>query len=66
MANIFMMIFWLEEAKVRYDSCLLKEKERDWWEEVGMDMGDDVVDALSWDDFKIRFCVKFVPVIEVQ
>ena len=52
--------------KVRLASCLLKDKEQDWWEEVGHAVGDDAIDVMSWDDFSTRFRAEFAQVIEVQ
>ena len=44
----------LEEAKVRYASCLLEVRARDCWKGIGREVYDDVVDAISGDDFSIR------------
>ena len=64
-ANVFNTSFCPEEANVRYASCLLKDQARDWWEKIGSDLGDDVIDAMPWDDFLNRFRVEFAPTIEV-
>ena len=63
---MFRTSFCPEEANFRHASCILKDRARDWWEEVGSELGDDVVDAMSWDDFSTRFQAAFAPVIEVQ
>ena len=56
-----------EGDKVRLAPCLLKDRARDWWEEVRRAIGDDaVLDAMNWSDFTVRFRADFAPVIEVQ
>ena len=44
--------FLLEEAKVIYASFLLKVRARDWRDEIGRKIRNDVVDAMSWDDIR--------------
>mgnify|MGYP001606740754 CR=1 FL=1 len=44
----------------------MKDRERDWWEEVGHDIGDEPIDTITRDDFTTRFSVEFAFVIEVQ
>ena len=51
MANTFMTSFYPEQAKANFASCLLKDRSRDCWEEVVREVGDDVVDAMMWDNF---------------
>ena len=46
MDKAFRMSFSPKEAKVRYVSCLLKDRAQDWWEEVNSELGDEVVDAI--------------------
>ena len=46
MANTFRTSFYIEEVRVIYASCLLKDMGRDWWEEVGHEVRDDVVDSI--------------------
>ena len=47
-ANAFRTSRCPEGDKVRLVSCLLKDKARDWWEEVGRAIGDDtVLDAMT-------------------
>ena len=53
-------------GKVRLASCLLKDREQDWWEEVRRAVGDEVVDSLNWDDFVTLFRAEFSPMVEVQ
>ena len=66
-ANAFRTSRCPEGDKVRLASCLLKDRARDWWEEVGHTIGDDAaLDAMTWADFSTRFRAEFAPVIEVQ
>ena len=41
--------------KVRLASSILKDRARDWWEEVGRSVGDVAVNSMTWDDFVTRF-----------
>ncbi|XP_052621696.1 uncharacterized protein LOC128127284 [Lactuca sativa] len=66
MAKTFRTNFFPEEAKVRYFSFQLMDRARDWWEEIGSKLGDDAVDAMSWDDILTRFRAEFAPEIEVH
>ena len=66
MANTFRTSFRPEEVKVRFASCLLKDRAQDLWQEIGNELGDDVVDDMSWDEFSTRFQAEFAPAIEVQ
>ena len=34
-------------ANVRLASCLLKDRARDWWEEIGHALGGEVIDSMS-------------------
>lgn len=63
-ANAFLTSHCPEGDNVRLASCLLKD--RDWWEEVGHAVGDDVIDGMTWDDFSTKFQADFAPVIKVQ
>ena len=66
-ANAFRTSRCPEGDKVRLVSCLLKDRARDWWEEVGHAIGDDVdLDAMTWTDFSTRFRAEFALGIEVQ
>ena len=66
MYNASRTSFCPKEAQVRYVCCLLKDRTQDWWGEVGREVGDDVVEAMLWDDFSIGFRAEFAPMIEVQ
>ena len=56
-----------EGDKVRLASYLLKDSARDWWEEVGHAIRDDVVlDVMTWGNFSSRLKAEFSPVIEVH
>ena len=46
--------------------CHPKDREYEWWEEVGHVMGDSALDTMTWTDFSARFRAEFAPVIEVQ
>ena len=66
-ANAFCTSTCPEGDKVRLASCLLKDRARDWSEEIGHVIGDDAtLDAMTWADFTTRFRAEFSPVIEVQ
>lgn len=66
-ANAFRTSKCPEGDKVRLASCLLKDRGRDWWEEIGHALGDDAaLDAMTWSDFSARFRAEFSPTIEVQ
>ena len=66
-ANAFRMSRCPKGDKVRLASSLLKDRARDWWEEVGHAIGDDAtLDAMTWADFTTRFRVEFAPVIKLQ
>ena len=66
MANVFTMSFCPEESKVIYASYLLKDRAWDYQEEVRREVDDDdVVDAMTWDDFSTRFNADFALVIEL-
>ena len=64
--NIFQSSLCHEEAKVRIASCLLKDKDRDWWEEVGHALGGEAIKLMTLEDFMARFLAEFSLVIEVQ
>ena len=66
-ANAFRTSRCPKGDKVRLASCLLKDRARDWWEEIGHALGDDAaLDAMTWSDFSARFRAEFSPIIEVQ
>ena len=66
-ANAFRMSRCLEGDKVRLASCILNDKARNWWEEVGHAIRDDAaLDAMTWSDFSASFRAEFAPAIEVQ
>lgn len=46
--------------------CILRDRARDLWEEVGRALGDKVVMTMTWTDFLMRLGVDFAPAIEVQ
>ena len=54
-SNAFRTYRCSEGDKVILASCLLKDMTRNWWEEVGRVVGDDVVYVMSSDDFSNRF-----------
>ena len=54
-ANAFCISSCPNGTKVRLSSCVLKDRARDWWEEVGRSVGDEAVDLMTWDDFVTRF-----------
>ena len=58
-ANSFRTSRCPEGNKVRLASCLLKERARDWWEEVGRAMVDDFIDGMTWDNFLPGFELSF-------
>ena len=49
-----------------FASYLLRDWPHDWWEEVDHSLGEEVMAAMSWDDFLTRFRVEFTHAIEVQ
>ena len=65
-ANDFRTSCFPEGDKVRLASCLLKDRAHDWWEDIGIEVGDDAVYVMSWDDFLTRFQADFSPMIEAQ
>ncbi|KAL7587966.1 hypothetical protein Lser_V15G39918 [Lactuca serriola] len=56
----------LEEAKVGFASCMLRDRARDWWGEVISQMGTVGVASMTWAEFVRRFDQEFAPPIEVQ
>lgn len=44
-----------EGLKVGVVSYLLKDRARDWLEEVGYTLGSATMVAMTWDDFVMRF-----------
>ena len=51
-ANAFRMSRCPEGDKVRLASYLLKDRARDWWEQIGHAIGDDpALDVMTWSDF---------------
>ena len=52
--------------KVRFSSCLLKDRDQDWWEEVGHVVGGKAIESMTWENFVTRFWSEFALVIEVQ
>ena len=48
--NAFRTNTFPEGAKYKLSSCLLKDKARDWREEVWRVVGDEVVDSMTRDD----------------
>ena len=55
MANAFKMSFYLEGSKVIFASSLMKDRARDWWEEVGIALGGEALEMMTWDEFVTRF-----------
>ena len=54
-ANTFCTSSCPKGANVRLASCLVKDRARDSWEEVGRSLIDEAVDSITWDDFVNRF-----------
>ena len=54
-ANAFRTSRCPKGDKVRLASCLLKDRARDWWDEVGHAAGGDAIDSMTWSDFSTRF-----------
>lgn len=48
-----------------FETCLLRDRARDCWEEVGHALGAEVAVANTWKDFVTKFRSKFVMAIEV-
>ena len=64
--NTFSMSFCPEGSKVRFASCILKDRAQDWWEEVDFALGGEALETMTWDEFVTRFRVEFSPTIEVK
>lgn len=45
--NAFQTSFCAEGSKVRFGSCLLKDKAHDWWEDVDHTLGCVVVETMA-------------------
>ena len=59
MVNAFRTSFCPEGLKIRFASCLLKDRARDWWEEVDLALGGEALEMMTWDEFVTRFRVGF-------
>ena len=53
-------------SKVGFASCMLRDRARDWWVEVTIQVGSAEVAEMTWDEFVRRFDLEFSPPIEVQ
>lgn len=51
--------------KVIFAFCLLKDRARDWWDEVYHTLGSEAVETMTWEDFVMRYRDEFTLVIEV-
>ena len=51
MVNAFQMRFYPEGSKVRFDSCLLQDRARDWLKEVYFSLGGEAIKTMTWDEF---------------
>ena len=65
MENAQLMSFFPEGEKVGFSSFLLRDRARNWWDEIGRAMGTEAVAFMSWEEFVTRFYRDFAPMIEV-
>lgn len=42
----FLISFFHEGSKTKFFACLLRDETRDWWEEVGPTLGDEIIEAM--------------------
>lgn len=66
MGNAQRTSFCHEGAKIGFSSCILTDRARNWWEEVGRALGSAVVVSKSWQEFVTRFQEEFALMIEVK
>ena len=66
MVNAFRLTFCPKGSKVRFASCLLKDKARYWWEEVDFTLGGEAIETMTWDEFVTWFRADFALAGEVQ
>lgn len=58
--------FFPKVENVGFTSCMLRDRARDWWEEVIHTVGTTRLVELNWAEFVRRFYLVFAPSIEVQ
>ncbi|KAD4385834.1 hypothetical protein E3N88_26003 [Mikania micrantha] len=56
----------LEEHKVSYAACSLKDSALTWWNTQAKTLGSAIVDSMGWNDFKTLIRSEYCPIIEIQ
>ena len=58
--------FCPEGSRLTFTAFLMRDRARDWCEEVGHVMRAEVVEAMNWPNFVTRFKSEFAPTIKVK
>lgn len=66
MESTFHAIFCLMETKVRFATCIMRDRARDWWFEVVQNLQQGAIESMTWEYFVTIFKREFVLAIEVQ
>ncbi|KAD3066853.1 hypothetical protein E3N88_34733 [Mikania micrantha] len=56
----------LEEHKVSYAACSLKDSALIWWNTQAKTLGSATVDSMGWNDFKTLIRSEYCPITEIQ
>ncbi|KAD5802711.1 hypothetical protein E3N88_14071 [Mikania micrantha] len=56
----------LEEHKVSYAACSLKDLALTWWNTQAKTLGSATVDSMGWNDFKTLIRSEYCPITEIQ
>ncbi|KAD6796137.1 hypothetical protein E3N88_07033 [Mikania micrantha] len=56
----------LEEHKVSYAACSLKDSALTWWNTQAKTLGSATVDSMGWNDFKTLIRSEYCPITEIQ
>ncbi|KAD2804559.1 hypothetical protein E3N88_37936 [Mikania micrantha] len=56
----------LEEHKVSYAACSLKDSALTWWNTQAKTLGSVTVDSIGWNDFKTLITSEYYPITEIQ
>ncbi|KAD6794782.1 hypothetical protein E3N88_05678 [Mikania micrantha] len=56
----------LEEHKVSYAACSLKESALTWWNTQAKTLGSVTVDSMGWNEFKTLIMSEYCPITEIQ
>ena len=61
-----MMSFYHEGSKVRFATGCLRERARDWWEEVDYALGAPTIEVMTLPDFMTNIRAEFALAVEVK